>query len=156
MIDSTSGSLLSGMQFPQQGGPRGFSQEQVDLVKSTLSEFDSDNLSQSDAISIVETFRSADIQPGPELAKIMAKSGFDAKAVGELAGVTPPPPPPPPQQGNASALSIDDETLQQLSDLLNQYYSGDLSDTERENTLASIQEILQQTASSGGLLDVMA
>ena len=156
MVDSVSGSLLSGsMQLPQQGGPRGLSQDQIDLVKTTLSEFDPDNLSQSDALSIVETFRSAGIQPGPQLAEVMAESGFDARAVGELAAVAPPPPPPP-QQGNAPTLNIDDESLQQLSDLLDQYYSGDLSDAERESTLASIQEILQQNAPSGGLLDVMA
>ncbi len=156
MVDNVSGSLLSGMQFPQQSGPWGLSQDQIELIKSTLNEFDPDNLSKSDALSIAETFRTAGIQPGPQLAEVMAESGFDARAVGELAGAAPPPPPPPPQQVNASGLSIDEATLQQLSELLDQYYSGDLSDTEQESTLASIQEILQQTASSGRLLNVVA
>jgi hypothetical protein len=89
------------------------------------------------------------------LAEVMAESGFDAKAVGDLAGVAPPPPPPP-QQGGGNGRNIDDKTLQQLSDLLDRYYSGDLSDAERENTLTSIQDLLQQSAPAAGVLDVMA
>jgi hypothetical protein len=143
------------MPMPPHGGARALTQEQKDLIQTTLSEFDPENLTEADALSIVETFRSAGIQPGPQLAEVMAESGFDAKAVGDLAGVAPPPPPPP-QQGGGNGLNIDDKTLQQLSDLLDRYYSGDLSDAERENTLASIQDLLQQSAPAAGVLDVMA
>ncbi len=51
-------------------------------------------------------------------------------------------------------MNISDDTLQSLNDLLNDYYSGELSEEEQESALGSIKEILQQAAPEGGLIDV--
>lgn len=138
------------------------SSDQRDLIEETLAEFNSDQLTQADALSITEIFADAGIQPSREFAQAMSDAGFDARTIGDLAGVGGPqqggiqqggtPPPPPPSQG----LNISDEMLQSLNDLLNDYYSGDLTEDEQESTLSSIMGILKETAPEGGLINVSA
>ncbi|MCJ8170598.1 hypothetical protein [Atopomonas sediminilitoris] len=160
MINSVSGaaSMTSGAVQRSNAAPS-LSTEQRQLIEETLSNFDPEQLSASDAQSIVETFSSAGIQPGREMEKLMASLGFDAKAVGDLAGVeegkrggNPPPPPPSTSQG----LEITDDMLQSLNELLNSYYSGDLSADEQATTLSAIKDIFAQTAPEGGLVRTTA
>lgn len=66
--------------------------DQKKVISETLSKFDAGSLSQGDAISIISNFEEAGIRPGRELAAVMEAAGFDARAVGEKAGVKGPPP----------------------------------------------------------------
>ncbi|WP_155250695.1 hypothetical protein [Pseudoalteromonas luteoviolacea] len=63
------------------------SEQQSDTVAGILQQFEAQTLSENDAISIVDSFREAGIKPSHALSVKMAELGFDAKAVGELAGV---------------------------------------------------------------------
>jgi Ca2+-binding EF-hand superfamily protein len=65
------------------------SSSQAETISSILSEYDADNLSESDAKSIVAAFQEAGIEPSEELVSAMEEAGFDAKEVGTLAGVGP-------------------------------------------------------------------
>ena len=82
------------------------SSEQSETVDSILSGFDSTSLTEADAQSIIEQLKEAGIQPGKGLADAFAELGFDAKEVGDLAGVTngQRPPPPPPESQSEQAL----------------------------------------------------
>jgi len=154
VTNSISGySTSSAMQGQQAHRQQSLSQEQRQLIETTLAKYDSGNLTQSDAISIVEAFKEAGIQPGKGLAEAMAESGFDAKAVGELAGVAPPPGGP---KGQPVTLNISEDMLQELNKLLDEYYSGDLSSDEQETTLSAIKEIFRQTVPEGGLVNMTA
>ncbi|GEM_PF-261180 len=138
---------------------RQLTSEQQQLVTETLAEFDADSLTEEDALSIIEIFSEAGIRPGRALAETVAQSGFDARSIGELAGVQGPnqgnrPPPPPAGQGTKPSLNITDELLSELNEMLNNYYSNDLSDEDKASTLESIQEILQASAPQGGLINV--
>lgn len=84
MMQGISGAPMSP---PPARTDQSLSQTQQDTIAETLSRFDADNVSQSDASSIVEAFTDAGITPGASLEKIMAEYGFDAKSIGELANV---------------------------------------------------------------------
>ncbi len=84
-------SVLSdfGFEPPSASGSNNLSTSQLDTISSVLENYDSSNLSQSDALEIVTAFKEAGIQPSAELASAMEEAGFDAKEVGTLAGVGP-------------------------------------------------------------------
>ena len=104
---------------PQHGGPPPrpeFSSIDVNEDGSIdFTEFDADNLSESDAISIVETLSNAGIQPSKTLADAMDELGFDAKAIGDLANQKPQGNRPPPPQ-NSEDIGLIGEYLNQLVD----------------------------------------
>ncbi len=142
----------SSSQPPAKKNDAPLSDEQVQLVSETLSLFDPSELSQSDAMSIVETFAEAGIEPGRGLEEAMKEADFDAKTVGELAGVGPQeqgPPPPPPQ------TSISSQMLDFLSEQLDKYGEGELSEENKISIMSAMQEEfgLEQ---SDYLLDVQA
>lgn len=162
MISGISGASMFATQSQPSNNASSLSADQRQLIEETLAEFNSDQLTESDAISITETFAEAGIQPSREFAQAMADARFDARTVGDLAGVGGPqqgggpqggmPPPP----SSSQSLNISDDMLQSLNDLLNDYYSGDLTEDEQESTLSSIKEILKATAPEGGLINVSA
>jgi len=90
---------------------------QLETISSTLEQFDSSNLSSEDASSIVKAFDEAGIQPSKELASAMEAEGFDAKSVGDAAGVGGPkggggmPPPPPSGEEESSMANLLDTLL---------------------------------------------
>lgn len=157
MINSINSSFASAMhQAPRMDNARPLTNEQQQSIKDTLAEFDAGNLSASDAASIVKAFNEAGIQPDAALEAAMAESGFDARTVGDMAGVTQSrtPDPPPGGGGQAGQLSLSDEMMSNLNDLLDQYLSGKLEDSEKESLLADIKEILAEGAPEGGLVSV--
>lgn len=117
-ISSTAYVMPSQIQA-QNNTSNGLSSSQLETISSVLSEFDSDSLSASDAQSIVQSFKEAGIKPSEALAKAMETEGFDAKEVGDLAGVQggrggggmPPPPPPPSDEEQNSISSLLDTLL---------------------------------------------
>nr|WP_067290331.1 hypothetical protein [Marinobacterium profundum] len=158
MISGVSGAApMAAFQSQSSNNTASLSAEQRQLIEETLAEFDPDQLTEADALSIVEAFAEAGIQPGREMAQVMSSAGFDAQSIGDLAGMggaqqrgTPPAPPP------SQSLDISDEMLQTLNTLLNDYYSGDLSEEDQASTLSSITDILKQSAPEGGLINVSA
>lgn len=125
----------------QGGAP--LTNDQKQLINDTLSKFDADSLTESDAISIVTAFQEAGIQPGKELAKVMEAAGFDAKRVGDLADVQGPPP----GQGKGpdgigNGINLSEEALKELYTLLDQYYADDITESDRNNLRNSISELL--------------
>lgn len=159
MINSINSNFASAMhQAPRKDNSQSLSQEQQQAIKDTLAKFDVDNLSESDAASIVEAFNQASIQPGAALEAAMAESGFDAKTVGDMAGNTQsrPPGPPPGGGGQAGQLNLSDEMMSNLNDLLDEYLGDTLEGGEQESLLAEIKEILAEGAPEGGLVNVKA
>ena len=118
---STNTSIMASQQTTSQSNSNGLTTEQQETLTKVLSEFDSSNLSESDAQSIVNSFKEAGIEPSSALAEAMEAEGFDAKEVGDLAGGPRgsggmPPPPPPNQEEEESTISSLLDTLLSLED----------------------------------------
>lgn len=165
MITNISNNLTSGgMPEMRNNRQQSITQEQRQLIEETLAQYDPENLTQDQAASIVETFKEAGIEPSYAMAEAMTTLGFDARAIGDLAGVgdpqqadsSKPPPPPPPNQDMPTTLNISDTALQELKDLLDEYYNNNLSDDERETKLGAIKEVFQGTIPEGSLVNVYA
>lgn len=159
MVNSISGhSFQGGMHRPQASNQQSLTQDQRKIIEETLSQYDPQNLTQADAASIVETFNDSGIQPGRDLAGAMAEFGFDARAVGDLAGVGGPQQAGGEMMSNANpvTLNISEAMLQQLNELLNEYYSDDLADDDRDTALTAIKELLQESVPEGGLVNIYA
>ena len=134
----------SGFQTPIARTEQSLTQNQQDVITQTLVQFDADLLSDSDAKSIVETFSSAGIQPGKALESAVAALGFDAKSIGELAGVEKPEhgnrPPPPPQQSNEEITELVDYLTQLLEETLSANSDTELSDEQKQTIYQQIKE----------------
>ena len=117
--------------------------DQQTLISETLSEFDPENISESDALSIVETFSEAGIQPGAGLEQAMAELGYDAKAIGEIAqasGEGNRPPPPPPQQSTEEISSLVDYLAELVEEKLANSDTDALTDEDKESIMAQVFE----------------
>jgi len=118
--------------------------EQQSVISDTLSEFDVDNLSETDALSIVEAFSEAGIKPGIALEKAVSEAGFDARTIGELANVSEegsrPPPPPPPTQSSDEISSMVEYLAELLEEKLAASNSDSLSDEDKQSILAQVFE----------------
>ncbi|BFT28976.1 hypothetical protein D210916BOD24_01520 [Alteromonas sp. D210916BOD_24] len=91
MISSTQ-EPLSNQQFvsgqrPPKPPQTELNQQQTETVQSILANYDADSLTGDDAKAIIEAFKEAGIQPGESLESVMEQAGFDAKQLGELAGL---------------------------------------------------------------------
>ncbi len=140
MINSISNTEMAMPHTPRGQGGTSLTEDQKQLINDTLSKFDADSLTESDAISIVSSFQEAGIQPGRELAQTMEAAGFDAKGVGDMAGIQGPPPGGP--QGQGGGFNINDEVLEELYTLLDQYYAEETTNTDRSSLMDSIRELL--------------
>ena len=131
------------------------SDDQQQVVKDTLANFDVDKLSASDAASIVKAFSEGGIQPGA-LEAAMAEAGFDAKLVGDMAGNSQSRPsgPPPGGGGEVDQLNLSDEMMSNLNELLDEYLGGTLEGSAQESLLAEIKNILAEGAPEGGLVSI--
>jgi len=118
------------------------SYDQQQIIDDTLSNYDSSNLSQSDALEIVAAFQEANIEPSKQLEDAMSSLGFDAKEVGDLAGVSstdtqnvasqvggPPPPPPPPSSSEEEDDEDDEEYYNTVQTLMDSLFSSDDEDS---------------------------
>ncbi len=114
---------------------------QKETISSVLGQFDSENLTTADAKSIVKSFSEAGITPSSELASAMEKLGFDAKEVGDLAGVPrgggnmPPPPPSGDRQQEEESVSSLLESLLSIDD-----------EEESSATATSFDDIMEYTS----------
>ncbi|XQW84958.1 hypothetical protein ACOYR1_17825 [Thalassotalea piscium] len=145
MTSAINNSMNTGMPMPPtKQSNYALTQEQQSLISETLSQFDMENLTESDALSIVDTFAQAGIQPGAELEKSMAEFGIDAKSLGDLAGVSEdgnrPPPPPRPKQSSDEITSMVDYLTEILEETLSSSETGKLTDEDKESILAQMFE----------------
>lgn len=130
-------------QTPMARSEQRLTSEQQSLISETLSEFDTDNLSQEDALSIIETFTQANIQPSATLEKALSSAGFDAKSIGDLANVSEgsrPSPPPPPKQTEDEITSMVDYLAEILEETLSANNGNSLSDEDKQSILAQVFE----------------
>jgi hypothetical protein len=141
MIDSISSGMMP-MSPQQNRSTTSLTDDQRQLISDTLAQYDADNLTKAGAQSIVKIFNEAGIQPGKALTEAMAANGFNAREVGDTAGLRGRETGPPPAQGSNGGLNIDKESLEQLFTLLDQYLHDDMSDAERQSTLDSIRGTL--------------
>ncbi|RXJ89080.1 hypothetical protein CRV01_10705 [Arcobacter sp. CECT 8983] len=63
--------------------------DEYSTVRSVLSNYDSSNLSNQDAVEITQAFDEANIEPSRQLNNFMDSLGFDAQQIGQLASVLP-------------------------------------------------------------------
>lgn len=110
------------------------SADQKSVIEDVLSQYDASSLSADDAKAIVEAFKEAGIEPSSALQGAMSASGFDAKEIGDLAGVgkaggggRPMGPPP----------AASEEELSTITDLLESLLSEDEEDTTTTSSTAS-------------------
>lgn len=121
-------------------------QDQQKLISDTLTEFDPDNLSESDALSIVESLSDAGIQPGKALESALSDLGFDAKSIGDLAGVSGPengdrpPPPPPAAQSSEEVSDLIDYLTELLEEKLAESSAESLSEEDKDSIYAQVSE----------------
>jgi hypothetical protein len=120
------------------------SEDQQIAISDILSQFDADNLNEENALSIVEAFSQAGIQPSSALEKSIYDLGFDAKNIGELANVidkdSRPPSPPPPQQSNEEKTSMVDYLAELLEEKLADNKTNILTNEDKESILAQVYE----------------
>ncbi len=154
MIDGISGGMMPMPPGGKQGG--GSSNPLTDAQKATITEtleqFDASNLTEADAQSIVSAFSEAGIQPGREMAEAMSAAGFNAREVGDLAGVGPHnqgqsqgmgggmPPPPPPGGGKEGGMNIDESSFEELLSLLEEY--DEMSEEARQSSIDALRGTL--------------
>lgn len=122
---------------PGAGGRSDLSDAQTSLIEETLSGYDADTLTESDAASIVEAFTEAGIAPSSAFADKLAEIGFDAREIGDLAGSKPSgsgQPPPPPNASNNLDLTDAVNYLETLFD------EKDETDTNNANITAQLAE----------------
>lgn len=124
------------------------SSEQKDLIDEVLSQYDTNNLTSSDASAIVEAFSQAGIEPSGALTSAMESAGFSAQEVGNLAqasqgGAKPAggPPPPPPQ-----------EEIDSVTSLLESLLSSDEEEDDDEST-TSTSNATSSSSSFDAILD---
>lgn len=120
------------------------SADQQTLISDTLSELDADNLTEADAISIIETFSDAGIQPGREMEAAFSELGFDAKSIGDLAnleeGNRGAPPPPLASQSSGEISSMVSYLGELLEEKLAASNEAELSDQDRQEIYAQVIE----------------
>jgi len=121
---------------------KALSEEQQILIADTLSEMDSDNLTESDALNIIQTFSDAGIEPGKEMQSALSNLGFDAKEIGDLANVQggdrPAPPPPPQSEEEISSVTSYLEDL--LEEALAANDATELSEEQRDSIYTQVME----------------
>lgn len=138
-------SINSGMSMPPP--PRtdqNLTEDQQLLISETLSKFDAENINETDALSIIEAFSQAGIQPGAALEEAMSEFGFDAKTLGDIANVKGqgdmPPPPPPPKQSSEEISSMVDYLKELLDEKLASGSESVLSDEDKQSILTQVFE----------------
>lgn len=152
-------SISSAAAMPPPRSEKSLTQEQQTLITDTLSQFDPENLTESEAISITEAFSQAGIQPGKALGSAMSELGFDAKNIGDLAGVEKtgrkPPPPPPPQQESQDLSPILDFLATLMEEKLAANDNQALSDEDKQSIINQTFEKFGMEGQSS-LIDVSA
>lgn len=153
MMGAISGAMMPMQSGFGQNGGASLTEEQMQLVSDTLEQFDVENLTAADAQSIVAIFEEAGIQPGQALQEAMAASGFDARTVGEMAGVGPSGPPP--GGGKGGGMPPSEESIQStLLEMLDAEDLASILDEEGNIDFEELKNLLieNQSENDAGML----
>lgn len=136
---------------PQQGSFIN-SQQSQDL-KNVLSNFDPNNISETDAKNIVNKVKEIGVRPGQPLVLVFASEGFDAKSIGEKAGVRGDRPPPPPGDGQSGPKGrVNSEALSALKLLVDSKEGEEISANEWADFYADLED--KGVDTSGPIIDL--
>lgn len=128
------------LQLAQTRAQQKLTAEQQTLISDTLAEFDAENLSEADALSIVETLSAAGIEPGAGLEAAVSDLGFDLKTIAELAGAGGDRAAPPPPQSMEEISSMASYLTELLDEKLASSGVSELSDQERQDIYSKVLE----------------
>ncbi|WCL54974.1 hypothetical protein [Gimibacter soli] len=130
---------------PQPPRNQPLTDDQKQQVSDLLAAYDSENLSEEDAKTILETLKEAGIRPGKDLESAFSDAGFDLRSVADTAGLKPPQggpqggkPPAPPAEGEETSLNT--EGLQTLQDILDSYDLENLSDEDEATIIKALAD----------------
>lgn len=138
-------SILSSASSSTSSSSNSLSYQQQQSIDDILSNYDSSNLTQDDALSIIASLQDAGISPSKQVDNAMASLGFDAAEIGELSGLSASndtdaisvsgqiggmPPPPPPSSSEDDDDDDDEDTYSTVQTLLDSLFS----DEEDENS----------------------
>ena len=145
MVDNIQGT--QGMSGRQWAAPAPLTDDQKSQVQSILSQYDSKNVTATDAKSIFKAFREAGIGPSPDLRDAISKAGFDAQQLRSLAQ-------PEGSSGHhhhhhgaqgagqsgtaASGQGLNTSALQSLQSILGQYDLTNLSDDQKSGLMTQL------------------
>ena len=130
------------------------SNEQKEMITYILSDYDSSMLSETEAKELVYMFQDAGINPSRDLADVLETNGFDARSIGELAGV------PEPHTKDEEALlpnrsGVNQGNLQLLQSILEQY--PDISNLSTQEQLTLSDRLLETgLLEPGALIDTQS
>lgn len=139
MISSINSAIST---LPSQRTEQSLTEEQQSLISETLSQYDADNMTEADALNIVDAFSQAGIQPSAATEKAVSDLGFDAKSIGDLAKVSDEGnrPPPPPKQSTEEISSMVDYLADLMEEALSASNSNELSDEDKQSILEQMME----------------
>ncbi|TCS38776.1 hypothetical protein [Reinekea marinisedimentorum] len=158
MVDSISSTMmmpmLSSSNSRSSDTASSLSDEQTTTLTDILSSFDSEALTEADAQEIVTALSEAGIEPGAGLEEAMSEAGFDARAVGDMAGVGETgalaasegaeegsrPPPPPPQSSSTESDDVASYMADLISETLSTSESSELTQEEMQEIQALVAE----------------
>lgn len=150
MVNSISSSMPASFGAPPPQAP--LSNEQKELISETLAKYDVDNLSEEDALEIVHIFSEAGITPSREMGEAIADAGFDAREIGDKAGIAPPPPPS--QQAASQQIDLTD-LVSYLDELLAELGSEALDEEGKASVYESLREHFS-LSEDGSIINVRA
>ena len=154
-------SMSGGMSMPPpppKSEQSSLTEEQESLLSETLSEFDVENLTEADAQAIVTALSEAGIEPGAGLETAMSDLGFDAKAIGDLAGVEHkgPPPPPPSSEFDSGDSEVATDMIDFLSELLSEKLESSEQSVDSLSSSGDLFQRVQQELTDADKQDVYA
>ncbi|MCJ9428427.1 hypothetical protein [Kordiimonas marina] len=160
---------ISGVQGGGHFGPppgKALTDDQKKQISDILSNYDPSKLTKDDAKAIVSQLQDAGIQPGKGFAEAFKAAGFDAKAVGEKAGLKPPkggpggPGGPGGLGGAGQGGGLNAKGLQTLKDVLSNYDLSNLSADDEKSIVEALKGAgllgEQGESENGGLVSVKA
>lgn len=119
---------------------------QSDALKNVLSKYDASNITGSDAKNIVKDVKDLGIAPGKSLTIIFAQEGFDARSIGDQAGVgkgdKPSGPPPGGSKGGPAGPrgEVNTEALSALTLLLEAKDGEEVTEEEWTDFYTGLEE----------------
>lgn len=124
------------------------SAEKTAQLSDVLQKYDPSSMTSSDAKAMVSEISNLGIQPGKALESAMAAEGFDAKSVGDMAGVGGGMPPPPPPQSSG----INSDALDMLMSILEEYSSS--SSSSDTDISALLEQLKESMSANQNIVDI--
>jgi hypothetical protein len=131
MIENVNMSSLRGMMPPQWGGDNKLTDQQKTQAQEIISQYDPDNMTEEDRMSMMEELREAGIHPGEDMKNILEEAGFDMK---------PPEGKRPPMMSANPMQSMTTEGAPEFfTDFIEKYTSGNLTEDDIDTFITSVK-----------------